>query len=50
MATLLGALILLVGIILLIGNISGLWPSFPLAGFLTMSLGSFILKTADNNR
>jgi hypothetical protein len=44
-----GLLFLVVGIILLIGNVSGWWPTFPLAGFITMGLGSLIIKIAGDD-
>jgi hypothetical protein len=49
MGLIIGGLILLVGIILFIGNVSGLFPSYPYAGFITMSLGSIIIKIAKDN-
>lgn len=44
MGSLIGMLILLLGFILLIGNVSGWWPTFPFAGFITMAIGSLIIK------
>lgn len=44
MGTLIGIIILLLGIILLIGNVSGWWQTFPYAGFITMAIGSLIIK------
>ncbi|MFT3880028.1 MAG: hypothetical protein QM703_10265 [Gemmatales bacterium] len=41
-AVVLGTLIVVVGIGLLIGNISGLFPTFPFAGYLTIGLGGLI--------
>ena len=39
----LGFLLIIVGILLVIGNLSGLFPTFPLAGFITMSIGFFLV-------
>lgn len=49
MGAIIGVLILLIGIILLIGNVSGWWPSFPYAGFIVMSLGSLIIKVSSDD-
>jgi len=35
----LGFLLIIIGILLVIGNLSGLFPTFPFAGFITMSIG-----------
>jgi hypothetical protein len=39
-----GMLLLIVGIFLFFGNITGCASTFPLAGFITMSIGSLMLK------
>lgn len=44
MGSLIGILIFLLVFILLIGNVSGWWPTFPFAGFITMGIGSLIIK------
>jgi hypothetical protein len=49
MGHLIGFIVLLIGFILLIGNVSGWWPTFPLAGFITMGLGALILKLSNDN-
>jgi hypothetical protein len=49
MGTVIGAIILIIGIILLIGNVTGWWPTFPYAGFITMGLGSLIIKISDDD-
>ena len=48
MATIIGAIILFIGIILLIGNVSGWWPTFPYAGFITMGLGGLVMKISED--
>ncbi|MEP7237621.1 MAG: hypothetical protein ABI685_07145 [Ferruginibacter sp.] len=49
MVTIVGVIFLIVGLILLIGNVSGWWPSFPYAGFITMALGSLIIKASEDD-
>lgn len=49
MGAIIGVVILLFGIILFVGNVSGWWPSFPYAGFITMSIGLFIAKLSNDN-
>ncbi len=44
-----GAIIFFVGMILVIGNITGWWLTFPFAGFFTMLFGGFIMKLAKEN-
>ena len=44
MGPLIGIIITIIGIILLIGNVSGWWPTFPYAGFITMALGVLVIK------
>jgi hypothetical protein len=46
MGAVIGIIILLIGIIFLIGNVSGWWLSFPYAGFIIMSLGLLIIKVS----
>jgi len=48
MGTSIGAVISFIGLILLIGNISGWWPSFPYAGFLTIGLGGLVMKITND--
>jgi hypothetical protein len=43
-----GVIFLVVGFILLIGNVTSWWPSFPYAGFITISIGGLILRAADD--
>jgi uncharacterized membrane protein YkgB len=40
-----GILVILVGIVLLIGNLTGLFPTFPYAGFIVMFVGGLIAKS-----
>ncbi|MGN6353232.1 MAG: hypothetical protein ACTHLB_07560 [Parafilimonas sp.] len=49
MGTFLGIVLLLIGIILFIGNVSGWWPTFPFAGFITMSIGAGIMRLANDD-
>jgi hypothetical protein len=49
MGRLIGLIILLIGLVIFIGNISGRWPSFPLAGFITMGIGSLIIKFSSDD-
>ncbi len=44
MGVVIGLIILIVGIILFIGNVSGWWATFPYAGFIVMSLGALIIR------
>ncbi len=44
MGAIIGLIILIVGIILFIGNVSGWWATFPYAGFILMSLGTLIIR------
>lgn len=44
-----GVIILLIGMILLVGNITGWWPTFSYAGFFTMLFGGMITKFAKDN-
>jgi hypothetical protein len=37
-----GALIFLLGVGLFIGNVTGLFPTFPFAGFIAMTVGSLL--------
>jgi len=48
MGTSIGAVISFIGLILLIGNIYGWWPSFPYAGFLTIGLGGLVMKITND--
>lgn len=47
-ATILGTLILVIGLILLFGNMTGMFPTFPYAGFIGMVLGGLIMKLGKN--
>ena len=38
-----GFLLIIIGILLVIGNLSGLFPTFPFAGFITMSIGFYLV-------
>ncbi len=49
MGQIIGVVLLIAGIILLVGNISGWWPSFPYAGFITMALGTLVIKISDDD-
>jgi hypothetical protein len=40
----LGSLIIVVGLGLFLGNITGLFPTFPFAGYLTIGLGGLVLS------
>jgi hypothetical protein len=48
MGTAIGALIVIIGFILLVGNVSGWWPTFPYAGFVTMGIGGLVMKLSDD--
>ena len=39
-----GALVLVVGICLWIGNVSRIFPTFPMAGYLTILVGGAIMR------
>jgi hypothetical protein len=39
-----GGLLLVVGIGLLIGNVTGIFPTFPFAGFIVMGIGGAIFR------
>ena len=41
--------ILFIGIKLFVGNVAGWWPTFPLAGYVTMGLGTLIIKVSDDD-
>ena len=45
-ALLLGLVLIVGGFVLVIGNLSGAFPTFPFAGFLVSSLGSVIFRLA----
>jgi hypothetical protein len=49
MGSAIGVILVILGIILLIGNLTGWWLSFPYAGFITMSLGGLIMKISDDD-
>jgi hypothetical protein len=40
----LGAVVLIVGIGLFVGNISGMFPTFPGAGWLTIAVGGIMYR------
>ena len=44
MLRILGGLVVVVGAGLWIGNVSGAFPTFPLAGYLTMLVGGIIFR------
>lgn len=46
--TAIGAIIGIIGFILLVGKVSGWWPTFPYAGFITMGLGGLIMKISED--
>lgn len=41
-----GTLIILLGVGLLIGNVTGVFPTFPFAGFIVMTIGGVIAGAA----
>lgn len=45
-ALLLGLVLIVAGFALVVGNLSGAFPTFPYAGFLVSGLGSLILRAA----
>lgn len=47
-ASLLGLVLIVGGMVLVIGNLSGAFPTFPFAGFLVSGLGSLILSAAQD--
>jgi len=49
MGALIGVIIFVVGVILFIGNVSGWWPTFPYAGFITMAIGGFIARVSNED-
>ena len=49
MGSAIGAIILIIGFVLLIGNVSGWWPTFPYAGFIAMAVGSLIAKVSNDD-
>lgn len=49
MGALIGVIIFVVGVILFIGNVSGWWPTFPCAGFITMTVGGFITRVSTDD-
>jgi hypothetical protein len=44
--SILGGIIFLIGIFLFIGNVTGCAGTFPMAGFITITIGSLILKAS----
>ena len=40
----LGVLVVLIGFFLMFGNLTGIFPTFPFAGCLTVMLGGWIAK------
>jgi hypothetical protein len=40
---LLGGIVFFIGIFLFIGNITGLFPTFPFAGFIVMGIGGVLM-------
>jgi hypothetical protein len=43
-AAVIGTLIIIVGFILMAGNITGLFPTFPFAGFIVIFIGGLVSK------
>lgn len=39
-----GLVIFVLGILLLLGNVTGLFPTFPFAGFITMAIGGWVSR------
>ena len=44
-----GFLVIVVGVILIIGNMTGLFPTFPFAGYLTTVLGGLLFRLGGSN-
>lgn len=44
-----GGIVFALGVFLLLGNVLRFFPTFPLAGYLTMMCGGAIIKAADRN-
>jgi len=42
--SMIGVLVLIVGICLWIGNVSRIFPTFPLAGYITIVIGGAIIR------
>ncbi len=49
MLQLIGVIIFIIGFILLIGNVSGWWPTVPYAGYITMLIGGLIARVGKDN-
>ena len=49
MGQVIGIILLFVGIILFIGNVSGWWPTFSYAGFITMAFGTLVIRNANDD-
>jgi hypothetical protein len=49
-AALVGVSLFLVGTVLCLGNMTGLYPTFPYAGFLTMTIGSALASLAPTSK
>jgi len=39
-----GGVVVVVGVLLLLGNVTGIFPTFPLAGFITICIGGWVSK------
>jgi len=46
----LGVTVFIAGVVLLLGNLTGLFPTIPFAGFITTALGSFLFAAARRGR
>lgn len=47
--SMLGVLVIVVGAALWIGNMSRMFPTFPLAGWITMAIGGVIFRAGKND-
>ncbi|MDZ8095118.1 MAG: hypothetical protein RMZ42_24725 [Nostoc sp. DedQUE05] len=45
-----GAIVFLFGLFLFFGNIGGFFKTFPFAGFITMGVGSALMKADENSQ
>jgi hypothetical protein len=44
-----GFIVFILGLFLFFGNVAGFFKTFPLAGFITMGVGSALMKAGDNH-
>lgn len=49
MGKLIGGIIIIVGFILLTGNVTGWWPTISYAGIITILIGWLIVKISDED-